>query len=128
MKKFITILFSGFYLMASVGIVVNVHYCGGKVKSIKILATSDSCCCVKKNVQSGCCDDKTYFFQLDKEDQINQNLRTLPESQLLTVMYPPSFTVGPVSIEEKNRYKKIKAPPPRNQALRLLHCSLTYYG
>lgn len=59
MKAFVIILFSAFYLLTSIGGSFNLHYCGGKLKSISFSSVSEKTCCGKKIMKKGCCHNKT---------------------------------------------------------------------
>ncbi len=128
MRKLITILFSAFYLVTSVGVYVNIHYCTGEVTSVKILATDTDCCCVDAEKSAGCCDDETFLFQLNKEDQINQHSRDIPEPQLTVIASLINSYDHFKTIEKEANYEQLEAPPPRKQPIWLVNCSLTYYG
>lgn len=128
MRKLITILFSAFYLLASVGVWVNIHYCTGEVKSVKILANDPNCCCVDDEQSTGCCDDETFLFQLDKEDQISQNFRSFPDHPEKAITPFLNSFDNLETIEKEASLEQLESPPPQKQLIWLLNCSLTYYG
>lgn len=57
MKRPIVLILSIIYLAISSGIVVNIHYCMGKMSSVKLQAWApNTCACGKKAApKSGCC-------------------------------------------------------------------------
>lgn len=63
MKRLGLILFSLFYLASSSGLAFNLHYCGGKLKSIGINQYNEEACCGKKMKSKGCCDNKKTFIK-----------------------------------------------------------------
>jgi len=50
------------FLVFSSGLAVNVHYCAGRITSVK-LAASHSCACGKS--ADTCCKDKTQLYKID---------------------------------------------------------------
>jgi hypothetical protein len=66
MKKFTIILFAFFYLTVTSGIAVNIHYCGGKIKTVSLFAKGDTekGCCGSKKKSKGCCKDKKSFHKV----------------------------------------------------------------
>lgn len=76
MKKLIIILFSFFYLGLTSGITLNLHYCGGKIKSISFFHSNDEDgCCGKKMKSKGCCDEKTTIFKVKDNHQSSDNIK-----------------------------------------------------
>lgn len=72
MKKIVSILLGLFYLLLSVGINVNYHYCLGKLDTIEIFITDIHRCCEYESSARTCCDDEHYFFQLDEDHNLTQ--------------------------------------------------------
>ena len=65
MKKYIFILFAMFYLIVTSGMALNIHYCGGKIKSISFFhKDNEKGCCGTKKKSKGCCKDKKSFIKL----------------------------------------------------------------
>jgi len=69
MKKFLVIAFTLFYFAVSAGVQVKVHYCHGKISSVKFFSIEDKSCCCKKKVNSKCCSDKVSFVKLSNDQQ-----------------------------------------------------------
>ncbi|RXQ95918.1 hypothetical protein EO244_06340 [Ancylomarina salipaludis] len=44
LKKISHIILALLILVTTMGMTVSAHYCGGKLKSVQVLTTSDSCC------------------------------------------------------------------------------------
>lgn len=50
------------------GVSVNLHYCGGKFKSVSFFVAADEAdCCGDEEKNSGCCNDKTEFVKIDND-------------------------------------------------------------
>lgn len=59
-----------FYLLISVRLTANVHYCGGKIKKVSIIGFSThKSCCAGKPMKKGCCKDVQVCFKKTSEDQ-----------------------------------------------------------
>ena len=127
MKRLGVILFTAFYLMVSLGVNLNLHYCGGKLASIGIELPANNCCCGQENSNS-CCSDASVSMEMDVDQQVT---------------YPPSLDVKLTNISIKNWIELYPAntsihkeilplfpnPPPLKSAdLRLQMGSLTFYG
>lgn len=68
MKRLFFIFFSFLYLVSSAGVSFNVHYCGGKIKSISFFETDETNCCGTKRKNKNCCKEKTVVYTV-KETQ-----------------------------------------------------------
>lgn len=71
-KKCISLFLAFFLLVSNVGFAVDVHYCGGKVASIKPASWGNvetskvvkkSCCASKVEKKESCCKNKVVHFQ-----------------------------------------------------------------
>ena len=64
MKKATAILLLFLFLFTNSGMAVNVHYCKGKITSIKFFDDDEhGCKCGKKPMKRNCCKDKTVVFK-----------------------------------------------------------------
>ena len=75
MKKSIHILIIALYTFLNMGLVVNAHYCCGKIDSISLFSAKAETCklCGKKKMSNKCCKDtKTQISTED--DQINHQV------------------------------------------------------
>ncbi|MCB9235672.1 MAG: hypothetical protein H6581_28760 [Bacteroidia bacterium] len=127
MKNASIILLTAFYLLLSVGVNVNVHYCGGKLSEISLVETP-TCCCGEMGMRKGCCSDQNFQMQLDTDHQIS------PQFQMdLGPMVACIFEneVGEAAVLPTRPDAKpfgFDLPPPPNAPAYLLHCSFTFYG
>ncbi|MBN1252058.1 MAG: hypothetical protein JXR51_08900 [Bacteroidales bacterium] len=74
-KKLFSISISFVYLIITIGITFNVHYCNGKVNSISFFENNDICCCESDidascNISGDCCKNEYYLFQFLPENQL----------------------------------------------------------
>ena len=127
MKRTSSIVLAFLYVLTSVGLTVNVHYCGGKLKSIQLLFDTPSCCCGETKKMDGCCDDESYFVQLDTDHQISPSQELSFEFPELVAGLNDFENVERIYARNEKWIVPLERPPPKS-ALRLLYCSLTYYG
>lgn len=116
MKKFILALFAFIYLSTTVGVMVNLHYCMGKLISLN-LRSKESDKCDKRGMSEsdrknkGCCKDEHKFFQNSTDQKcLNAGIEL---TQQFGVTSPASFAeISSVLfsfVTEEN--PKIHAPP-----------------
>jgi hypothetical protein len=56
MKRFIVTILALLYFTVSSGMVMNIHYCMGKIRSVKLQATAKKMCgCKKQQEKKSCC-------------------------------------------------------------------------
>ncbi|HEX8460768.1 MAG TPA: hypothetical protein VF623_05045 [Segetibacter sp.] len=68
MKKLLTLILAVLYFTASSGVVLNVHYCMGKVSSVKVEnLTASFCKCGKKESKRSCCSSEFKVVKLSGE-------------------------------------------------------------
>lgn len=115
-----------FYLILSIGVSVNAHFCGGNLKSVTVSSDGGKCCCDSKDNSNSCCSDKSAYVQYDND---NQEITTFKfEFGKFHVAFN-NWVQNDTSVAQTTTtlYECQKAPPPK-QPLWLRHCSLTYYG
>jgi hypothetical protein len=66
MKRFTVAILAIIYFTISTGMVINVHYCMGKVKSVNIdVLAKNLCGCGKKQTNKGCCKTEHKLVKLE---------------------------------------------------------------
>lgn len=71
MKSFVIVIFTFFYFIASAGIVVNIHYCGGKFKNISLPVSKTKSCCGAEMETNDCCHNEFVSFKVkDKHEPV----------------------------------------------------------
>lgn len=68
MKRSITFILTLVYFVVSTGFIVNVHYCAGKLSSIKIEQKIKKCCCKKQH--KGCCKTEQKLVKLSSKSKV----------------------------------------------------------
>lgn len=135
MRNFSAFVLLIFYMTAALGIVVHVHYCGGKVASIAVFEKPAHACCSSKKaschkempVEKGCCDDEVLLVQLDTWQTFSPSASF--ETMALAMATKRTFLaerVLPNTAQLDIQFFDL--PPPKPQPLWLLNCALTYYS
>ena len=128
MKRSASLILSLVYLLASVGVMVNVHYCGGKVMDVKLFSAVESCCGDEEPKSLKCCHEENLVFQLDDEQTVSHSLFELNDLQPMALI-PILFV-----LDDGDDAKMLKIgveldrPPPDGPPSWLLHCSPLHYG
>ncbi|MEZ4773496.1 MAG: hypothetical protein R3D00_09970 [Bacteroidia bacterium] len=129
MKKIISIFLGLFYLILSVGVNVNYHYCLGKLDTIEIFITDTHRCCDYEARAWSCCEDERFFFQLDEDHNLTQadpltiSLKVSLLADFSENLIPDfSFSEARIVIPPEN------APPPVWEKAWLRFCSPIIYG
>lgn len=121
----VAIFFAAFYLLSTIGVAVNVHYCGGNLKSVALIVDADTCCA--DEASCGCCQDETYFFQYDVNDVLVQPLLEVQSTPVAFIAIMHLIQVVLEDDSEETSFYSYHSPPPES-AMWLKYCSLTYYG
>lgn len=130
MKKGIVILSSVFYLLVSVGIGYNMHYCEGNLFSVELYAKSSVCCCEGgQEMENDCCVDESSFFQFAPDQKLaaNTNVSVKKMSLLANLLFDIQHKVADDGKHIKNAYY-FDLPPPDSERIYLLNCSFVFYG
>ena len=70
MKKFFASILAVLYFTASSGMVINMHYCMGKLSSVEVENFSvKSCMCGPQEPKSGCCGDEIKVLKVNNAHQ-----------------------------------------------------------
>lgn len=126
MRNFAAISIMTYYLIATIGVAVNVHYCHGELASVKIYLSNSACECGKMMGKMDCCDDEAYFFQLEDDHKISN-----ASQEMLLDAPEPAFIDKDEWLIEEDSFKEFQEhpdPPPPGPDVRILYQSLTYYG
>jgi len=127
MKRASLILFTAFYLMVSLGVSLNLHYCGGKLASVSIDLPGDKCCCGDESTNS-CCSDASLSMAMD----VDQQLTAPPSFELEMAHVNLPIWVDQAAVVVSSTLKitpHFPNPPPISSVdLRIQMGALTYYG
>ncbi len=112
MKKILILLFSFFYLVLTSGMILNFHYCGGKIKSISLFSSSDEVgCCGSKMKSKNCCKDKTAYVKVKDNHNSNPFLKFITfKGQMLEIAIPSYLLAFQYSLQVE-RIQNYYPPP-----------------
>lgn len=120
MKKIFAFFLVVIYFIVSTGFVVNVHYCMGKLSSIKIEQPAKKCCCKKPH--KNCCKTEQQLVKLSTNskyvdtwisEKINFEVADLPQ----TFLFSSSINSFPKSTNLFYNYP----PPDKENKFALYH-------
>ncbi len=87
LRPILSLFLAGLMLVASIGVMVNSHICGGEVKSVALFVRPDPCKpCVgaeHHTRKNGCCEEQTVIV---KSDEVSS-------AQKITTPAAPTFNV-----------------------------------
>ncbi|MEO1448671.1 MAG: hypothetical protein AAFV07_04040 [Bacteroidota bacterium] len=126
MQKLITSLVLSIYILGSLEVVINVHYCFGEMKSISLYDWDSQSCCEKFLPKAPCCDDQQITFSVEEEQQISSSL-IIPVPVVEPVQ--GDKTPLPATIQSREAlHPDSHAPPPLPSKPWILFQRLIWYG
>lgn len=120
-----------FYLLSSLGLVLNVHFCGGKVAQVSLVVTDEENCCagdsngchpLKREHQNCCFDQHIVLYSGQPTYLSGIDLLVLQQGE--TTICANHFPAQPA--EQSQPLEPGPAPP--GKYLRILYQALIYYG
>ncbi len=116
------------FLLLSMGLPLNLHYCGGEVASITVAPVKGHCCCRTMAMPHGCCSDETVVVQFDTDPVVLQSAE-LPVWDLVRAM-PALPVIARRTVAIQRSIPSLLAhPPPRlSRPAWLLYRALLFYG
>lgn len=93
MRKIGLILFTIFFLISSSGAAFNLHYCGGKLKSISLFQNEERGCCGSKKKSMGCCKTHSFVYKIKTNSNSNNPIKLLNVSFKIQNFIPIAFIV-----------------------------------
>lgn len=124
MKQFLIFILSIIYFTVSTGFVVNVHYCMGKISTVKFEEPKQKCCCKKKN--KPCCKTEQQLVKLSSNSKLTDAWVAANTSFSEAITIPYFYCINDdnstiVDIDLTYKY----APPIKEKRYALLHyCTL----
>lgn len=123
MKKILAAILLTFYVTASSGVVINIHYCMNKIDSMKLGESSgDRCgkCGMESDVANGCCHDEIKIIKIQDEQKINQVDFELPSPEK-QIASEGQFVIRLLAIGKKSLLNN-HSPPLSEQDNYLFNC------
>lgn len=122
------VIFSFIYLLVTVGVPVDVHYCTGEVATVQVFSEANSCCDEDSDCSSNCCHSSSEVIQFEEQQTLLSNYRLNIDLPVAPKVASASiYSSGIFANEGESIVGQAFFPPP-NEPVWLLHCSLVYYG
>ena len=125
MKKLLTSITLICYLAVSCGVIVNFHYCMGRLDSVKFFAAeSEYCsnCGMHTSKSHKCCGDETTIIKLQDDQQTAQAIQSL-KPPVAEYSIPSDFIVASFYNADISLYQSDHSPPLlTGQDTYLLNC------
>jgi hypothetical protein len=119
-----------FYSAFNIGLVMNTHYCGGKIASISLLSIQKKSCysCEKKQKSSNCCKDTQTHLSINDQLGSQSNI-LLPDFISFITIIPNSyyFVQAPVYAvlnKYKGQFYVFETGPPKTPVYIQIHSLL----
>ncbi len=99
MKKYLFIFFSFFYFIAASGVTLNLHYCGGELKTVSLLKTNEDGCCGADEEEmgdDGCCKNTTTLLKISDTHKAAVSIKFFETTHKLTAVSPTSYFINNV--------------------------------
>lgn len=112
MRKAVAILLLFFYLIPAIGLSVDAHWCGKKVKIVAIDSSHEKKCPCSKKMSKGCCRDVHFSLKLT-DSQKTSTVVTSPSKsfiKLSTATIPCLISLTP-KFNFVFNFSKYHAPP-----------------
>lgn len=126
MKKSLSIVLTIVYLVLVSGITLQLHYCGGKFRSLNLVLdeNSPSCACGSKTMKKGCCKNQTVYIKVKGDQKSSNNSKISFDDGKKTAFQRPSFTLNLSLAQYVSTIINYHAPPPRyNNSLLIFNSS-----
>lgn len=121
LKRVTSILLAALMLISTIGISVDIHYCGGKIKSVGIFAPAEKCKAemqetgckpeVEKGIQSTpCCANKQFFCQVSGLDEVITHQPNIQLTHKIVPLISQSFHLESCVLEDKKPNRGLDPP------------------
>lgn len=113
LKRITHIIMALFLMVATTGVTLSMHYCGGELVSTSINKEAKTCC----DGTGGCCENKTVHFEVE-DDYVSPVQVTNIQTIELDILFPILFVLNfDLSIDEEIEQVAFydSSPPPTIQ-------------
>lgn len=124
MKKIFASILAVLYFTASSGVVLNMHYCMGKLASVNVENLSlKSCMCGPDEPKSGCCGDEIKVLKVKNVHQASVADVAVKVPVCTLPTYTSLIDVSKLRGQQVSRPLAHAPPPePTGPASHILHC------
>lgn len=128
MRKATTVILLAVYLVLTAGLIVNVRFCSGNMKSMEIGENKTSCCDNNCSLAFSCCEVEDIFVQLDIDQHRTSSSISFDPDVSIHKLTADNQTIINTKNEHPAKFLIAGLSSPIRQPLWLLHCCFTYYG
>lgn len=115
MKIYLTYFLIFLYLIISANFSTNIHFCGGKLKSITLVGYGNTKkCCKGKKMKKNCCKDFRYSFKSSFSDENKTTTASLPSTSFeLVIPVEFNYNLNDVTtLDNLSTPNSYEHPPP----------------
>jgi hypothetical protein len=113
MKKFLIGILAVLYLTISSGVVMELHYCMGKLAGVELYGGHDDKCsrCGMTEKNTGCCHDELKIYKLEDAHKNVTNAISFDEGQVAIVNHYAAYTLWQHPLQPAGVQTPIHSPP-----------------
>jgi len=123
MKRFTVAILTIIYFAVSSGIVMNVHYCMGKISSVEVsMLFKDLCACGSGKKESKCCKTEHKLIKLEDNHKAAAADVVFPSPEQAVLHHFDWMTDPVVAEQDQQSYNNHSPPDQHGQDIYLLNC------
>ena len=113
MKKAIVAILAILYVTIASGVVVNVHYCMGRIASVEVGYDDHDVCgkCGMSAAQKGCCHTEYKLVKLQDEHRLAQAQVSFMQAPAVTPTYPSLLNYPAAPVIQDAAFLQYHSPP-----------------
>ena len=113
-KRALILVFLGFYTLSTVGLSINLHYCGTKLAQIQFLSQEVRDCCSEKVEKTAhCCKNQAVTYKVKDQHLGNSSIHLPGLNGVLLIKQ--EVNAGQKKVLGSDKYVfKLQKPPPNN--------------
>jgi hypothetical protein len=122
MKKLLVIALASIYLLVSSGVVVNLHYCMGKLSSMGLIHHDSKTCgnCGMDN--NGCCKDEVKVVKLQDNQDLAAGFLAIPKLEAIQPTYPAVVSQTVIERHAAAFANSHSPPPGKGNSVQSFYC------
>ena len=122
MKKSLVIALASVYLLVSSGVVVNLHYCMGKLASMGLVHHDSKTCgnCGMDN--NGCCKDEVKVVKIQDNQDVTAGFQAIAKAEAPLATYPMAVDISAIAERPAPRLSGHSPPPGGGNSRQSVFC------
>jgi hypothetical protein len=124
MKQFFVGILAVLYLAVSSGVVMEVHYCMGKIAGVELYGGHDDICgkCGMTEKKGGCCSDELKIYKLEDSHKNVTNAISFNGGETAVLTTYPEYDWLPAALPAAVPVPVHSPPDTGGPALNIIHC------